>query len=70
MFEILGYFTEYYINNKFIGTINCEKDRDIIGYNGKTFIVLSEDIVLSNKIKIKKGTQVLTILYPLCGKKI
>lgn len=68
MFNEIGYFKEYYINNKFIGFINCEKDRDIIGYNGRKDEIIENDIILFNKKKIKKGTQVRTIIYPLCGK--
>lgn len=70
MFEDLGYYKEYFINNKFIGTIPTEKDRDIIGFNGATYEVIEQDIILSNNKKIKKGTAVKTFLYPLCGKQI
>ena len=68
MFNEIGFFKEYYINNKFIGFTNCEKDRDIIGYNGRIDETAESDIILFNKKKIKKGTQVRTIIYPLCGK--
>jgi hypothetical protein len=70
MFKELGYFKEYYIYNKFIGFINCEKDRDIIGYNGRQEETTKSDIILFNKKKIKKGTLVRTIIYPLCGSQI
>lgn len=40
-------------------------NNEVIGYNGKKTEVLSETIVLDNKKKIKKGTEVLTIIYPL-----
>lgn len=69
-FEFLGHFKEYYINNKFIGTLPSEKDREEIGYNGKRLEVLTETITLNNKKKIKKGVEVLTIIYPMNGKKI
>lgn len=70
MFEQLGYFKEYYVNDKFIGSINCKKDRDVIGYLGKKTEVCEETITLDNNKKIKKGTSAVTFLYPLCGKKI
>ena len=70
MFEKLGYFKEYYLNNKYIGSIKCEKDRDIIGYYGKKKELILQNIFLENKKKIKNGTFVETILYPLCGKTI
>jgi len=68
-FETFGYFKEYYINNTFVGTIQCEKDRDTYGYYGKRFKILKEDILLDNKKKIKKGIEVNTMLFPLNGKK-
>lgn len=68
MFEILGYFREYYIDNKFIGCLNIKKDREQIGYYGRKYEILEDDIFLDNKKKIKKGTKVNTIIYPLNGK--
>lgn len=70
MFEELGFFKEYYVNNKFMGTIAANKDRDIIGYNGRTKEVLKEMVQLDNKKKIKANIEVMTMLYPLCGKLI
>jgi hypothetical protein len=70
MFEHLGYYKEYFINNKFIGTLPTEKDRDVIGFNGAVYEVIEQDILLSNNKKIKKGTSVKTFIYPLCGKQI
>ena len=71
MFESLGYFKEYYVNNKFIGTITpCEKDRNEIGYYSKQTETLTNTITLDNKKKIKKGTEVATLIYPLFGKLI
>ncbi len=68
MFEHLGYFKEYYIDNKFIGSLNCDKDRELIGYEGKKEEITISQIILDNKKKIKAGISVVTILYPLCGK--
>ena len=68
MFEELGYYKEYYIYNKFIGFIECEKDREIIGYKGRKQETVLNDITLQNKKKIKQGTICNTIIYPLCGK--
>lgn len=70
MFTNLGYYKEYYIDNKFIGFIKCEKDREMIGYNGRKQETVLSDIVLENKKKIKSGTIVVTFLYPLCGKSL
>lgn len=68
MFEHLGYFREYYINDKFIGTLPCDKDREQIGYVGKKKEILADAVLLSNGAKIKANTEVTTMLYPLCGK--
>lgn len=70
MFEDLGYYKEYYVNKKFIGTLICEKDRELIGYEGRKTEITTEIITLKNKKVIKKGVEVRTILYPLCGKMI
>lgn len=67
-FEHIGYFREYWVEGKYIGSINCEKDREHIGYEGRKIETLTEDLILSNKRKIKAGTEVKTLLYPLCGR--
>jgi hypothetical protein len=69
-FEQIGYFKEYYQNGKFIGCItNVEKDREQIGYYGKKSETLESDLIV-NKKKLKKGSIVETMLYPLCGNNI
>jgi hypothetical protein len=70
MFNKFGYFKEYYINNKMIGTLICDKDRDIYGFFGKKIETIESDLTLSNGRKIKKGEQVATFLFELCDKKI
>lgn len=70
MFKQFGYYKEYYINNKYIGSIICEKDRDIIGYNGKITENIQTTIKLDNNKVIKANSIVDTFLYPLCGRKI
>jgi len=68
-FEQLGYFTDYMIDDKYIGSIIMEKpDRETIGYFGRIDEVATEDIILDNKRKIKKGQSFRTMMYPLCGK--
>ena len=58
MFKEIGYFKEYYSKGKFLGTVNnCEKDRDVIGYEGKISETLAIDIFTEGKKKIKKGIQ-------------
>ena len=71
MFIQHGYFKEYYINNKYIGTVNnVEKDRDVMGFFGSKTETISETITLSNKKTIKPNTTVTTQLQFLNGKKI
>lgn len=68
-FHTIGYFVEYYVSGKFIGSINVDKpDRDVYGYNGKVISTLESDIVLDRKKKIKAGTEVTTMLFPINGR--
>ena len=64
----IGYFEEFIINGKFIGTLLCEKQDREIGYYGKKTLIANKDIILQNKKKIKKGTEFYTRYYPLNGK--
>lgn len=70
MFEHKGYFKEYIIDRKSIGTVLCEKDREVIGYSGKKKEIVLEQIILDNGKKIKAGTNVITVIYPISGKLI
>lgn len=71
IFEDLGYFKEYYVNSKFIGFINhVEKDREVFGYFGRRTEVLEVDITLDNKRKLRKGTEVVTQLQHLSGRRL
>lgn len=68
MFTYFGYYKEYYLNGKYLGNINTDKDRNKIGYIGKKSEILSNALILSNGKKLKPNIQYETILYPLCGK--
>lgn len=69
-FKNIGFFIEYFINRKFLGSIKVqEPDREIIGYYGRIDSVAEKDIILDNKKRIKKGSHYYTRLYPLCGEK-
>lgn len=61
----MQFFKEYYQENKFIGFIHCEKDREVIGFNGRKKEVAEKDIQIGKK-RIKAGQEFMTILYPLC----
>ena len=70
-FEKLGYFLEYMIDDKFIGTTILENpDREQVGYYGRIDEVATQDIIFKNKKRIKKGQSFYTRMYPLCGKKL
>ena len=70
MFKQEGYFKEYWIDGKYIGTVNrVEKDRDIMGFYGRKEEITTEIIMLSNKKIIKPNTKVTTQIEILCGKK-
>lgn len=67
-FEIVGYSKDYYtLDKKYIGSLTCKKDRDVFGYLGRQKELLIEDLIIKKK-KIKKGTEVLTELFPLNGR--
>ena len=69
MFSEYGYFKEYYIGTKYIGTLNnVAKDRDIMGFHGTKEEITMKEIVLSNKKKIKINTKVTTQLQILNGR--
>ncbi len=71
IFEFKGYFLEYMIDNKLIGTTLLDNpDREEIGYYSRIDSIAEENIVLDNKKVIKKGTKFFTRIYPLCGKTI
>lgn len=70
IFEEIGFFKEYWINNKFVGYCLCEKDRELTGYHGRQEETSNEEIILTNKKKIKPGVTAITTIYPLCGKSI
>jgi len=70
-FETIGYFTEYFIGDKYIGTLPCERPtNELFGYCSQELITLNEDITLENKKRIKKNTEVKTFNQVLCGKLI
>ena len=67
-FEQFGFFKDYYVLNKFIGSQKCEDEGREIGYSGRRVSILENDVICWNKKKIKKGVEVMTIIYPLCGR--
>jgi len=68
MFTELGFYKEYYIDSKFIGTTNTNNDGRTIGWEGRKKETINEPIILNNKKKIKAGQVTTTIIYPLSGR--
>lgn len=66
--KTIGYFEEFLIEGKFIGTKVCQEQNREIGYYGKITKVADSDIILDNKKKIKKGQEYYTRYYPLNGR--
>ena len=71
VFKDLGYFVEYCVDGKLIGTLLIDNpDREDIGYYSRIDAIANSDIKLQRNKIIKKGTKYYTRLYPLCGQKI
>jgi hypothetical protein len=68
MFKELGHYKEFYIDNKFIGTITTDNDGRTIGWEGRKQETSTEVVVLNNGKKIKPGQVATTIIYPLSGR--
>jgi hypothetical protein len=66
--ETIGYFEEYFVNQKFVGTKMTEPQDREIGYYGKQVNVANDDIILDNKKRVKKGQEYYTRYYPLNGR--
>ncbi|HEY5392101.1 MAG TPA: hypothetical protein VIJ57_08295 [Hanamia sp.] len=74
-FETIGFIKEFYIGHKYIGSIKLnESDRGIsYGYDGRKNEIFKEDIFIPKGTKkemrkIKAGTELMTIVYPMNGK--
>ena len=66
--KIIGYSKDYYLNGKYIGSVNCKKDRNTFGYYGRIEDIIENDIIFRNKKRLKKGVKVITELQQLNGK--
>lgn len=68
-FELIGYSKDIYLDGKYYGSINIDElDREVIGYNGKRKEVTTEEIKIGSKKRIKIGTTIETMVYPLNGR--
>lgn len=68
-FNFIGYSKEYVYKGKYIGDeMLTNPDRELFGINGRRSEIVEQDIVLTNKKIIKKGSQVITEILPLFGR--
>jgi len=68
-FDVIGYNKEYDYKGKFVGyEVLKTPDRTKFGMDGRKTEILKQDVVLSNKKVLKKGSEVTTQLLPLFGK--
>ena len=69
-FEQIGFIKEFYVGRKYIGSVRMqESDRGTsYGYDGRKNETFNEVILTDNKKKIKAGTELMTIVYPMNGK--
>lgn len=73
-FKLLSYCREYFQGNKFLGREILDKpDRDTIGYYGRKYFILENDITIrkgTKDVTLKKGISVYTEMNILNGKRI
>tara|TARA_R100000995_G_C3424946_1_gene95721 strand:+ start:100 stop:429 length:330 start_codon:yes stop_codon:yes gene_type:complete len=71
-FEFLGYSIEYYLNNKYVGSVKSDTNDRPTGYAGRRYATADKHIFLTNGIgktkKIRKGQEYYTEVIILCGK--
>jgi hypothetical protein len=68
-FEIIGYFKDFYIGSRYIGSITpVKKDRSKCSWYGQQDHIAKSDVLLDKNKKIPKGSTYRTRLMPLCGK--
>jgi hypothetical protein len=68
-FNIIGYYEDYFVDNKFIGTKRCDEQPDRTkGFFGQKYFFATDDIILEKGKKIKRGTKYKTYYNQLSGK--
>jgi hypothetical protein len=69
-FEILGFYKNYWVNGRLMGSVRLDKpDRKTLGWGGKTKETLKESVYLADtKRTLKKGTEAITECNALYGR--
>lgn len=77
LFEVLGYFEQLYdpAKNRVVGLRTCELGDRVVGYAGEKRITVVGKIEVQNGTRIdvvnfKKKTELLSTVYPLCGRRL
>ena len=69
-FEHLGFTRDFYVGDRYIGTIPCQYDTNSpLGYASRQDLVAESDMRIGKR-KIQRGTPYWTITNQLCGKYI
>jgi hypothetical protein len=68
-FKVFGYYLEYWVGGKMIGTTKHETQLgQEFGYYSRKNAVADKQILLEKNKKIPAGVEYFTMEYPLCGK--
>lgn len=68
-FKIIGYYEDYFVDNKYIGSKNCkEQPERTLGFFGQQYSYAIKDIILEKGKKIKAGVKYKTYYNQLSGK--
>ena len=67
-FKIIGYYEDYFVDNKYIGSKSCAEQPDRTqGFFGQRYFFATDDIILEKGKKIKTGTKYKTYYSQLSG---
>lgn len=68
-FEVVGYSKDIWFDGKYYGSVRLdEMDRETIGYHGRRIETATEDIKFKNRKIIKKGSKIMTEIFPINGR--
>lgn len=70
-YEVFGFYQDVFVDGKFVGCITSDyiPERPF-GYAGRTISVAEDTFLTSQKKKVKKGQEMTTVYYPLCGRRL
>lgn len=68
MFAVVGYFEEFFVKGKYVGTKKCNEQDRAFGYKGRKAMKATEAILLDNKKRIVAGEEYVSQYYPINGR--